>query len=69
MTINELIKRLEELRSIAQKGGETPVATDFVHEENELEWCIAELQPCTQVDAGVWRILDDGNDTEVVRIF
>lgn len=72
MTIDQMIQRLQELREIAPDGGNTAVVVRDM--ENTYEQACADLMPVvvsvTNEDSPVcWENRDDGNDTQVVRVF
>jgi hypothetical protein len=73
ITIDQMIERLKELRTVAVNGGETPVVVRDV--ANIYEQACAELMPVNVYvtnDDGTpvnWQNMPDGNKTQAVRFF
>jgi hypothetical protein len=73
ITIDQMIKRLQDLRGIAPRGGDTPVViSDFEH---VYESAAADLMAATvhlrnkHGQPVTWENRISGNDLTVVRIF
>jgi hypothetical protein len=75
-TIDELIQRLQELRTVAKQGGETPVVINESDSESEMENIACELQKARVITTSAvtgkpvgWIVSRVSNDCEVVRVF
>jgi len=70
-----MIERLQELKSVAKDGGETPVVINISDHESDMEEIAADLVPvivrCNAKTgfAMTWRTIDNGNTDQVVRMF
>jgi len=75
-TIDTMIERLQELREIAQEGGNTPVVVHEGDSDSELEPAAIELQPAmpsgTSAATGsvvTWFISASANTCQVAKVF
>lgn len=72
-TLDQFIQRLQDLREIADQGGETPVA---VPARNNDEWTFevaaVEIQNTMEPEQGpdgiVWNVKPKGNTNQVISV-
>ena len=72
-TLDQFIERLQQLREIADQGGDTPVAVPARNDHDwEFEIAAVEIQNTMKPQDGpngkVWTTKDKGNTSQVISI-
>lgn len=73
-TLDQFIQRLQELREIADQGGETPVAVPARNKDDwTFEVAAVEIQNTMSAEQGpiglVWNVKPNGNTNQVISVF